>query len=366
MGLDRIEVVLPDHQYAIHVGAGVLDQVGAIVSPPAAGRAAALVADETTGRLFAPRVLASLEAGGWKPTLLTVPPGEASKSLDVAGRLLCELADAGLDRGSTLFALGGGVVGDLGGFVAATYMRGIDFVTLPTTLLAQVDSSIGGKVGVDLPQGKNLAGAFHQPVAVVTDPVALESLARPQLLAGLGEVIKHAAIADDGLFRELESLGAVVLEMRGGELEAIVARNCRIKADVVSRDPHERTGLRATLNYGHTIGHAIELGAEAWGLLHGQAIGLGMIAEARAAVGLGFSAPGVADRLAALLTRLGMPLSINRIEVDVDLALRALRADKKVVGGVLSLPVVPEIGRAEVREDVGLDQVEGALLGVLD
>jgi 3-dehydroquinate synthase len=320
-----------------------------------------VIADETTGRLFGPHVLAGLEAAGWRPCLLTVPPGEGSKTLAVASDLYGRLADCGLDRASTVFALGGGVVGDLGGFVAATYLRGIDFVTLPTTLLAQVDSSVGGKVGVDLPCAKNLVGAFHQPRAVVIDPETLASLPEREYGAGLAEVVKHAAIADAGLFEQLSRDADRVRQRDPALMTDIVAANCRIKARVVVRDPEERTGVRAVLNFGHTLGHALERGAAGWGLLHGEAVAVGMVAEARVAARLRLSESQVPVQLAELLGRLGVPTQAPPGGVDVACALRALRADKKIVRGSLKLPVVPRIGEATLSEAVSVDELAGEL-----
>jgi len=355
--LRQVAVPLADRPYTIHVGSGALARLGELVQPATEGQSAAVVADETTGALFGGRVADSLERGGWRCRLLTVPPGEASKTLAVAEHLWAALADAGMDRVSVVFALGGGVIGDLAGFVAATYMRGIDFVTVPTTLLAQVDSSVGGKVGVDLPQAKNLVGAFHQPRAVVVDPDTLTSLPDRHFAAGLGEVVKHAAIADANLFDTLGREADRVRARQTSLLGDIVARNGEIKASVVSRDPEERSGLRAVLNYGHTVGHAIERGARAWELLHGEAVAVGMIAEAKVAARLGLSDAEVPAQLEALLLRLGVRTSLAGTEVNVDLAVRALRTDKKIVVGALALPVVAAIGSVEMTNAVSVDEL---------
>jgi 3-dehydroquinate synthase len=316
-----------------------------------------VVADETTDALFGQRVAQSLGSGGWRCHRLAVPPGEASKTLAIAGDLWGELAEVGLDRGSTVFALGGGVIGDLVGFVAAAYMRGIDFITVPTTLLAQVDSSVGGKVGVDLPRAKNLVGAFHQPRAVVIDPDTLASLPDRHFAAGLGEVVKHAAIADAELFETLDREAQRVLSREPSLLADVVARNCEIKASVVSRDPQERSGLRAVLNYGHTIGHAVERGAGAWALLHGEAVAVGMIAEARLAARLGLSDSAAPAQLEALLERLGAVTSVRGADLDLELAVRALKTDKKIVGGTLALPVVPVVGSVTMTSAVPVDEL---------
>jgi len=236
---------------------------------------------------------------------------------------------------------------------------------VPTTLLAQVDSSVGGKVGVDLPQAKNLAGAFHQPRAVLIDPSTLRTLPDRQFRAGLGEVVKHAAIADAGLFGELESAAGEVLARDLDRLTAVVARNCEIKAAVVTQDPEERSGVRAVLNYGHTIGHAIERGAVRWGVLHGEAVAVGMVAESRLAAARGLGGEDVARRLPELLQALRVPVAVARHEIDLDLALRALHADKKIVGGALRLPVVPAVGRVELTDALSAHDLAGELTNAL-
>lgn len=360
-----VEVPLPGAEYTIHVGPGALERVGALVPPPSPGRAAAVIGDGTTGELFGATVRDALVEAGWRPTLTAVAPGEDSKCLAKAEELYGVLADGGLDRSSTVFALGGGVVGDLAGFVAATYMRGIAFVTLPTSLLAQVDSSVGGKVAVDLPQGKNLVGAFHQPAAVVVDTAALGSLPPRQLSAGWAEVIKHAAIADAGLFAELEARADCLLELEVEDLTEIVARNCRIKAAVVADDPQELTGRRAILNFGHTLGHAVERGAATWGLLHGEAVAVGMVGEARVAARLGLAPPEVAERIGHLVGAAGLPVTVDGDNIDLELALRALWADKKVRAGRLTLPVVSQVGQVYVRDDVGIEDLAVELRGTV-
>ncbi|MGQ9733150.1 MAG: 3-dehydroquinate synthase, partial [Candidatus Zipacnadales bacterium] len=297
----EVRVELPSRPYSIHIGENALERLQALIPAQAQDQRAAVVADNTTAGLYGDRVVTALQGGGWDVELLMVPPGEASKTPDKAVELCGRLAQAGFDRSSTVFALGGGVIGDLAGFVAAIYMRGIPFVTLPTTLLAQVDSSVGGKVGVDLPQGKNLIGAFHQPQAVIIDPGVLGTLPFREFAAGLAEVVKHAVIADASLFELLSRQANKVTAREPGLLSEIVARNCRIKAGIVVQDPEERTGVRAILNYGHTIGHAIERGATGWEIRHGEAVALGMLVEARLAARLGLGQEAVATALESLL-----------------------------------------------------------------
>jgi 3-dehydroquinate synthase len=300
-----------------------------------------------------------LQAAGWESSLHVAPDGEPAKRMAVAETLCGELVEAGHDRGSWVFGVGGGVIGDLSGFVAALFMRGVDFVTVPTSLLAQVDAGVGGKVAVNLPQGKNLVGAFHQPRAVVMDLATLDTLPARQWAEGWAEVIKHAAIADEELLayleRELEAVQAG--DARGRQY--VVARNCQIKAEVVAQDPREQ-GWRAVLNFGHTIGHALERGAVDWALGHGEAVALGMIAETRWGEQAGMTPAGTAARLARLLARAGLPT--RPPELDWGLAAEALRADKKLRSGRLALPVLTRVGAVRLEEGVGLAQLEQALV----
>lgn len=352
-----VPVRLAQHEYDIHVGVGLLDELGKLW-PPTMGRRAAVISASTVAGLYADRCLRALQGAGWQTVLLRVPDGEASKTLAQAERLYTGCLEAGLDRSSTVFALGGGVVGDLAGFVAATYMRGLPFVQVPTTLLAQVDASVGGKTAVDLPQGKNLVGVFHQPALVAIDVGTLQTLPDRELQAGMAEIVKHAAIADESMFGWLEKTAERLLERDMALLSPLVARNCQIKAAVVEADPLEK-GVRACLNYGHTVGHAVEAGAGEWDLRHGEAVAWGIVAEARLAVRLGLSVPEVADRQEKLLRRLG--LIRGPLLLDMDRARQSLMHDKKVVGGAVRLPLVPEIGRFVIQERAPLDELVKAL-----
>ena len=354
----RVPVPLSAGGYEVHVGAGLLAALGAVVPPPAAGARAAVIADAAVLETYAATAVAALTAGGWDVTLHVVPSGEASKQLALAGALCAELAQAGHDRGSWVFAVGGGVTTDLGGFVAAIFMRGVPLVTVPTTLLAQVDAAVGGKVAVNLPQGKNLAGAFHQPRAVVAEVTALSTLPEAEWAEGLAEVIKHATLADREMFEYLESHLA---DVRGGQarsLQYVVARNCQIKAEVVARDPEERD-WRAVLNFGHTIGHALELAAADWGLGHGAAVALGMLAEPRWAEARGLTPAGTAQRIAALLAQAGLPCVAAG--VDLDRARQALHTDKKLRSGKLALPVLTALGEVRLEPGVSVADLEPAL-----
>ncbi|MFP4248131.1 MAG: 3-dehydroquinate synthase [Armatimonadota bacterium] len=349
-------------EYEIVVGRGALADLGRLTPPTETGVRAALVTTDRIGPLYAEQARTALAEAGWNVTVLTVPDGESSKQVAVAADLWEAMAREGFDRGSRVFALGGGVVGDLAGFVAATYMRGIDLVHLPTSLLAQVDSSIGGKTAVDLGAGKNLVGAFHQPVAVVTDVATLRTLPDAELRSGLGEIIKHAACFDAEMFGFLEARRAAVLQHDEAILEYLVARNCQIKAEVVEKDPEE-AGLRAVLNYGHTVGHALERAAEDWSLRHGEVVGAGIVAESRIAAWLGLADEATVRRQEELVAAYGLPTSVTG--VDETAALAALERDKKIEAGRLRMPLVPEVGSFRLIEDVGLDHVRRALRSVI-
>ncbi|MGC9316960.1 MAG: 3-dehydroquinate synthase [Armatimonadota bacterium] len=358
----RVPVDVAGASYCVTVGRGLLGELGELYPAPGSGTCAALVTTDTVGPLYAEPAAEGLGAGGWDVRVLTVPDGEASKSLGVYGELCEEMAAAGLDRGSTVFALGGGVVGDLAGFAAATYMRGIALVHLPTSLLAQVDSSVGGKTAIDLSAGKNLIGAFHQPRAVFADVDTLQTLPEAELRSGLGEIIKHACCFDAEMFDFMAANREAVVGGDGPAREYLVARNCQIKAGVVAEDPTEQ-GVRVVLNYGHTVGHALERAAPQWGLRHGEVVGIGMAAESRLAVQLGVAAEETARRQRELIEAYGLPTVAEG--VDADAAAAALRRDKKIVGGRLRLPLVPRIGSFVIVEDVDVGSVEHALRAVV-
>lgn len=356
-GAQVVAVELGAERYHIHIGAGLLGHMGELV-PGRAGARGVLVTSDGLPSAYARCGLCALESGGWVVTPVVIPDGEQSKSLAQAGTVYERCLDAGLDRGGTVFALGGGVVGDLAGFVAATYMRGIAFVQVPTTLLSQVDASVGGKTAVDLPRAKNVVGAFHQPVAVVIDVETLVTLPELEFRSGMAEVVKHAAIADAELFRWLEARSGSDLRGAPEALVELVARNCRIKAQVVAADPRE-AGLRACLNFGHTVGHALEVAAGGWGLRHGEAVALGMLAESEMAVRLGLAEAEVTLRLRALLQNHGLATGPGRWDPNV--ARAALCHDKKVVDGRLRLPVVPTIGRVTLTDAIPVTELLAAL-----
>lgn len=340
----RVEVALGERSYAIELGLGTLPQLGEAVKRVVAPTRALLVTTPPVGRRWARAALASLRGAGLAVKRFDVPDGERSKSLAQAARLYDAFLAAGADRGAVVVALGGGVVGDLAGFVAATLLRGLPIVQVPTSLLAMVDSSVGGKTGVNVPRGKNLVGAFHQPRLVWIDAGTLATLPLRQRRAGLAEVVKHAAIADAALFAELEQQGPRLL---GPELDLwlpILERNCRIKAGVVSQDERE-AGLRMILNFGHTLGHAVESLARYRGVLHGEAVAMGMAFAARRSEALGLAPAGTAARLVALLASLGLPTELPRHPRRAYLA--ALSVDKKKRDSRIRFVALRGIGQAE-------------------
>jgi 3-dehydroquinate synthase len=289
-----------------------------------------------------------------------VPPSESSKSLRVASRVYDALLEAQLDRGAALLALGGGVAGDLGGFVAATLLRGIAWVSLPTTLLAQVDAAIGGKTAVNHPRGKNLIGAFYQPLCVVADTSLLRTLAPREFAAGMAEVAKMAMILDGDLFGHLETRNGSLTGADADALGPIVARAIELKADVVERDERE-SGERMLLNYGHTVGHALEAVAGYGTLLHGEAVAVGMEAAAFIASELGMLERGDASRQTALLQALHLPI---RVDASVDEVLARLSVDKKRVGARQRWVLAERVGAARVRDDVPPELVRAAVARV--
>jgi 3-dehydroquinate synthase len=299
---------------------------------------------------------------GFAVTTLDVPEGEPAKALAVAERCWEALLDAGIDRTSTVLALGGGAVGDLAGFVAATYMRGVNFVPLPTTVLAQVDASIGGKTAIDHPRAKNLIGSFHQPRLVLVDPVTARTLPEREYRSGLAEMAKHGCVLDAAYFDDMERSAPVLLQRDLGHLERLIGGSCALKARVVEQDERDAE-LRNVLNYGHTIGHALEAATGYARWTHGEAVALGIVAEARLARRLGIGSAETAARQRDLLQALGLPTRID--DVDVDAVLAAIGRDKKSRDGRIPFVLTPAIGRFQVVDDVRADDVR-AVLGARD
>ena len=347
--------------YPVWVGWGVLDRLGGLVTGTLSPGAVYVISDEGVYRP-ATRGQVSLEQAGIPTHLFLVPPGEASKSLDMARHIYNWLAGRRAERGHLVLAVGGGVAGDLAGFVAATYLRGIRFGLVPTTVLAMMDASIGGKTAVDLPQGKNLVGAFHQPSFVIGDVQTLEGLPRRESASGWAEAIKHGLILDEGLLASLEDNTDAVLSLDPETAVDLVRRSVAIKAGVVSRDERETLGIRVLLNYGHTIGHAIEAATGYDSYLHGEAVSIGMMAAAYIGNGLGMMSDAEVDRQRAVLEGFGLPTSLEG--VDLEAVKAATGVDKKTTGGKIRWVLLDGIGRAVTRTDVPRTLVDEALRSV--
>ena len=353
-----INVNLGPRSYRIVVESGALDTVGARLAELRVGSRTALVSDTSILSLYGKTVARSLESAGFQVATVEVPPGEAAKTLAVAARCWDALLAAGLDRTSTVLALGGGAVGDLAGFVAATYMRGVNFVQLPTTVLAQVDASIGGKTAIDHPAAKNLIGAFHQPRLVLVDPAVVRSLPEREFSSGLAEIVKHGIVLDAEYFAEVERDAAALCARDLPVLERIIGGSCRLKAGVVERDERE-SGLRHVLNYGHTIGHALEAATGFARFAHGEAVALGIVAEARLALSLGVASEETVRRQERLLAAVGLP--VRAPAIDADLTLAAIARDKKARDGRVPFVLAPRIGAFQLEYDVPGDLVRAVL-----
>lgn len=338
----KVTVPLSDRTYSILIGTGILSEVAPRARALGIAGAIALVQDANVAGLYGGIVRESLEASGYRVVSITIPPGEGSKCLQQLGGLYDAFAAARLDRRSAVVAVGGGVVGDLAGFAAATYLRGIDFIQVPTTLLAQVDSSVGGKTGIDLEAGKNLVGAFHQPRLVLADLDTLTSLPERELVAGLAEVLKYGIILDPEFFEYLESNRDAVFNHQPETLAHLVARSCELKAQVVGKDERE-SGLRAILNYGHTIGHAVEAVAGYGRYLHGEAVAIGTVAAGKLSQRLAGLSDADAARIEALLRLYGCPVRLAE-PLDEPSLFRAMQLDKKTRGDELRFVLARRIG----------------------
>ena len=355
--------------YEVTVAPGALHDAGAIIARAAPAHHYAIVSDPNVAPLYVERVRASLAAAAPDAamSLLLVPSGEEHKTRELWAHLTDELLAGGAGRDTTIVALGGGVVGDLAGFVAATYMRGVPVVQLPTTLLAMVDASVGGKTGVDTPAGKNLVGAFHPPSAVIADPETLATLPAPELRSGSAEMIKHGVVADARYFDEvLAVLPRLAADDTGipAELTALIARSVEIKASVVAEDEREH-GRRKILNFGHTLGHAVEM-ASGWRLLHGEAVAIGMALESEIAERIGIAAKGTAVRVRAALAAAGLPVVVP-LGIDPAQLLAATRSDKKARGGRVEYALPASIGTmAGAGSGWGLPVADDVVLAVLD
>jgi len=355
-----VSVQLGNRSYAIKIAPGLIDQLGRECARLKLGARCAIITDTNVGRRFAKAAFNSLATAGFSPSLIVVPAGETAKSLKTVQTGYDLLAAHRLERKSFIVALGGGVVGDLAGFVAATYLRGIAFVQVPTTLLAQVDSSVGGKVGVNLKAGKNLVGAFYQPRLVLCDLDTLRTLPEREFRAGLAEVIKYGIIYDAKLFAQLERDLPKLLRREPKTLAAVIARCCEIKAEVVGQDETEN-GLRAILNFGHTIGHAIENISGYGKYLHGEAISIGQVATAKLSSGLMGLSGNDAGRIRDLFKRAGLPIGIKLSTPRRRKLFTAMRLDKKVSGGEIKFVLALKIGNVTWGQRVPENLINRAL-----
>ena len=340
-----VQVDLGDRSYRVLIGLGIFEAPETYRSLPAGGTCA-IVSNETVGPLYAGRLAAALDSVYREVHVVTLPDGEAHKNFTSLQRILDAMLGARCDRGSTVYALGGGVVGDLAGFAAACFMRGVAFVQVPTTLLAQVDSSVGGKTGINHPLGKNMVGAFHQPIRVVADLALLDTLPQRELLAGIAEIVKSALVADAGFFGWLEANIGALLARDSGALLHAVEQSCRIKAAVVGQDERE-SDLRAVLNLGHTFGHAIEAGLGFGTWLHGEAVGCGLVMAADLSERLGLIDAADVQRIERVVGAAGLPVIGPALGVERYLEL--MRLDKKSAGGEVRFVLLEAIGRATCR-----------------
>lgn len=350
----EVEVPLAGSPYKVLVGEGLLRQCGELIAAVLKPRRCAVITDSNVAPLHAGTVEDSLRASGFDPVLVVVPAGESSKSFEQTARACDAMIAAGLDRSSMVVALGGGVVGDLAGFVAAIHYRGVPCVQIPTTVVAQVDSSVGGKTGINAPGGKNLIGAFHQPRLVIADTDTLLTLPPREFLEGFAEIIKHAAIRDPAMLDAGDEIDGIA---------PLIARNVAIKAAIVAEDEFETRGLRALLNFGHTIGHGIENAAGYGRLLHGEAISLGLVAACRLSVEKSGLPEDQAERVIGALRKHNLPQSLPP-EISTESILSALRKDKKFVSGAIRFVLLRSLGDAVVSDAVKESDIERAIEGL--
>ena len=355
--MKSIRVRLGRRSYNIRIGSGLLAQVGPMLQEMGYADKAVIITDPTVKKLYGRQLKPSLTSSGFKVALLEVPEGEEQKSLETAGRLYQELTDFHAERTTPILALGGGVIGDLAGFVAATYMRGVPLVQIPTTLLAQGDSSIGGKVAVNHGLLKNKVGAFYHPRLTISDISTLKTLSSRELSDGLAEIIKHGIILDGEFFSYLEENLDKIRSRDARVLERVVSRSAKIKADVVEKDELD-LGLRNILNYGHTVGHAIESvsGLQVW---HGEAVAIGMLAEARISNRLGILDRADMLRIRNLMARAGLPVALPSL--GVGRLIQAMRHDKKIQQGKLRFALPKSIGEAFITDEVSQSLIEQVL-----
>ena len=351
----ELQVGLGERSYPIYIEQGCMQTLGKDLCEKKIGNKFGVISDSRVAELYGDIFIESLRKSGINATLFTFPEGEQNKNLQTFATLASQLTQAGFDRHDALIAFGGGVTGDITGFLASAYMRGIPFVQVPTTLLSQVDSSVGGKTGVDIPEGKNLIGAFYQPKAVYIDIELLKTLPREELLGGLAEVIKHGIIRDTDFLTFLERNRELILNLDSKAIEKTVYICCKIKADVVAEDEREG-GIRKILNYGHTIGHAVESASD-FQLIHGLAVSIGMVAASRLAVANNLLSPEVSERIFQILSDYKMPVEVPP-ELDRKRIKRYILTDKKAVSGQVFYVLPTKIGQTCVTDKVTEDQVD--------
>jgi len=354
----ELHVGLGERSYPIYIEPGCLERVAADLVKTAIGNRYAVISDSTVAELYGERLSAKLESAGITAKMFTFAAGEENKTMATVTDLASQLARAGFDRHDAIIALGGGVTGDIAGFLASAYMRGIPFVQIPTTLLSQVDSSVGGKTGVDLPEGKNLVGAFYQPKAVYIDTDVLQTLDSQELLGGLAEVIKYGVIRDEAFFAFLEKERVSILDLTSEVIVEMITRCCAIKAEVVAQDEREG-GLRKILNYGHTIGHAVE-GASNFKLIHGLAVSIGMVAAAQLSVLKGTLKEIEKKRITDILISYGMPTEIPA-DLDRGEIKRYLKTDKKAVSGKVQFVLPDKIGSTYISDELTEEMIDQVL-----
>ncbi len=357
----QIEVAIPERDYIIDIEPGLLTSPKALDTlQRLCGKSRlCIVTHPVLLKHYVTPLVEGLKQRGIEPFLHVVPSGEHRKTLATVAKMYDAFIEAKLDRKSLVVVIGGGVLGDAGGFAAASYLRGIRFVQIPTTLLAHVDSSVGGKTGVDLPQGKNLIGSFHQPSSVLIDPITLRTLPRRELCAGLAEVIKYGIIYDNAFFARVDALLPQILKRDMDALSEIIARSCEIKADVVRQDETEQ-GLRAILNFGHTLGHALEAITNYRRYKHGEAIAIGMVAESRIGECIGQTSPDVTNALIHTLERAHLPTAFPS-DITLEQILQVAQRDKKTIGGHLSFVLPLRIGEVNVRNDIPVAAIQSAI-----
>lgn len=350
--METVEVGLGERSYDIGIGSGILSAIGERAARFGFSPAVAVVSNPTVFRLYGKEVMESLGSAGFNCFHTLVPDGEEYKDYFWVYHILTDLLKNRLDRNSCIVALGGGVIGDMSGFAASLYMRGIHFIQAPTTLLAQVDSSVGGKTGVNHPSGKNMIGTFYQPRLVWTDIDTLLTLSRKELLCGIAEIIKYGVIWDARLFDLLEDKREAVLNLDRDIMGHIIKRSCEIKAEVVSADERE-SGIRAILNYGHTFGHAVETETGYSKYLHGEAVAMGMCLAARLSVVMGIMDSAHSDRIKSLVDAYGLPYELPK-DVNGDKLISLMSLDKKALAGKITFILPEKIGSVVIRKDIDI------------